>query len=572
MDNIFYKPYIENTKEAHFCYSREVLKNRPIYPTYVLDGGGFFFVNDEFGTQNSDEWAEKIMDGSFFEYWTRNGEFDWSAVFKDYIVDNYTPEFEGSIWINRLYILLPLAQKYMITNEDKYAIKWLEIFTSWVKNNPYTDYSDRPKDLIWENMQVSTRIINIVHSLFMLGDCKLFTKNDMQMIYESIRTHGAELIRELKKKAETDAPDNHVLQMADASIMLAVLFPEFFDSEDFINIANKVVKDNIRNSIFADGCNNEDSITYSHFIARLYLECELFLTNNGRKGINGCKESIQKQYDFLYHFASPEGNTLQIGDSYSRSAFDDIDFVNGFYPLSFDRTLKTHIFYPSKMAVLRNKNYSVYVDAMDMVEWHQHFGRPNIIVYYKSTPVVVDSGGTNYDRGIFFKKMHSAGSHNVIDCKDIKLTVAPSIEKLEFVSFDEKDGIQTLVIKNTVSTDGIEFIWLRTLALSEEKLEITDSVTANRKMNFENIIHTKGCRTGYNAFWATLQPVNKDFTELNLRYKSRMATVRTDSPFELSFEPCLDENNKQNYTQVITRKHFAKEFTDRTTVSGREIR
>ncbi len=572
MDNIFFKPHINDAKESHFCYSRDVLQKNPIYPTYVLDGGGFFFVNDEFGTANSDEWLEKIMDGSFFEYWTRNGIFDWSSVFKDYIADNYTPEFEGSIWINRLYILLPLAQKYMITKENKYAIKWLEIFTSWVKCNPYTDYSDKPKDLIWVNMQVSTRIINIVHSLFMLGDCPVFTKENWKMIYESIRVHGAELIKELKKKAESDAPDNHVLQMADAAIMLAVLFPEFFDSEDFIAVADKVVNDNIRNSIFSDGCNNEDSITYSHFIARLYLECELFLTVNGRKGVDGCKEAIQKQYEFLYQFASPTGKTLQIGDSYSRSAWDDVEFVNSFYPLEFNRTLKTNVFYPSKMAVLRNKNYSVYVDSMDMVEWHQHFGRPNIIVYYKDLPVIVDSGGTNYDRGMFFKKMHGADSHNVVVCRDIPLSVSSCPEKPEFVSFDEKDGLQTLVIKNTVAKDGKEFVWTRTLALSEEKLEITDSVKANCEMNFENIIHTRNCRTGYNAYWATLQPINENSAELNLRYKSKMATVKTDVPFEISFAPCLDEENKQNYTQVITRKHFAKEFTDKTTFSAREIR
>jgi len=571
MSNIFYKPYLKNAREAHFCYTREALSQRPIYPTYVLDGGGCLLINDVFGTSNSDKWLDSIMNGDFFDHWSRDGVFDWKSVFRDYIKDNYTPELEGNIWINRLYILMPLAQKYMITKEKIYADKWLELFSSWVKSNPYTDYSDCPRDLIWENMQVGTRTINIVNSIFMLGECDTFTEDDWHFIYASLRTHGEELLRELRRDALKNAADNHVLQMADAAIMLGVLFPEFFDTDECLSLAEKIVKTNIKLSIFDDGCNNEDSISYSHFIARLYLECELLLTLNGYKGVEGCADAIQRQYKFLYNFASPKGETLQIGDSYVMDAFEDIEFVNSVYPLSFSRERKTVISNSSKMSVLRNEKYSVYIDAMDMTEWHQHFGRPHFTAYAYGLPFVVDGGAINYDRSFIFSTLHSPKMHNVVYCDEIALTRSPSNEKIENVDYGEKNGKQYITVRNTVAGESKSYVWERTIAIDSESITVTDSVKASEAMHFTNVLHLPQYITS-SAWWSTLQPISEDKKLFIFREKSVYEEIKTSEPCELTFPVCVDEKNKMSYSTELTRKHYGKEFTDETVITYRKIR
>lgn len=578
MNNLFLKPFLSNAKkDVYFPYTREKLSERPMFPTYVFDGGAAFFCFDQFGTINSDLLLEKVMDGSLFTYWEREGQFDWCSVFKDFGPIHYTEEWEGHIWLARLYILLIMAQKFQITKDEKYAQAWLKILKSWYQANPYTRYEDCISDKVWQDMQVTWRAINLVHSMFLLGECRSFTRDDWYFLYDLVKLHAEHMYHEGLIHAQDPAPDNHKLQIGTALIMFGVLFPEFFDTTSYIETASKIISDNMHGSIFDDGCNNEDSMSYSHFIARLYLEAELLLKNNGYATIPGCAQSIQKQYEFLYHFSSPTGTTLQFGDSYVMNAMEDISFINSFYPLSFERERTTKLFSSSRMAVLRNQKFDVYVDAMDMTEWHQHYGRPNLIVYAQGRPIIVDSGSINYDRGGLRCHLNSPEGHNVISCEEIPLedhlTKTKATESLKFADFENNGESQKLVIRNQVcSMDGYSYIWTRTLKLYSDRLEIQDHIKASTMLHFVNRFHLPDARTGYYANFVSYQPLSDDCRTISLRMGSMMEIVTTDSPVEVEYGPCVDENNRMNYTQILIRKHFAKEFTDNTTIRFDQIR
>ena len=73
MNNIYYRPYLEQGKTTYFPYTREKLMERPIFPTFNFDGGAFFFANDYFKTTDGDKLLDMIMDGTLFDYWTRDG-------------------------------------------------------------------------------------------------------------------------------------------------------------------------------------------------------------------------------------------------------------------------------------------------------------------------------------------------------------------------------------------------------------------------------------------------------------------------------------------------------------------
>ena len=578
MSNLFLKPFLENARQdVFFPYSREKLSERPIFPTYVFDGGAAFFGFDQFGTIDSDVLAEKVMDGTLFEYWKRDGVFDWCSVFKDFGPIDYTAEWEGHIWLARLYILLMVAQKYCITKDETYAAAWMKILRSWYSANPYTRYENRISDKVWEDMQVTWRAINLVHSMFLLGECRSFSKQDWTFLYDLVRIHAEHMYREGCIHAENPTPDNHKLQIGTALVMFGVLFPEFFDTDAYLKVAGKIITDNMRGSIFEDGCNNEDSMSYSHFIARLYLEAELFLTNNGYPGIPGCAESIRKQYEFLYHFSSPDGMTLQFGDSYVMNATEDIAFVNSVYPLSFSRERTSRLFPASRMAVLHNDRFDIYIDAMDMTEWHQHYGRPTLIAFADGLPVVVDSGSINYDRGGPRCHFNAPEGHNVIECVEIPLedhlTRTRATETLSFVSYENTEEGQRLVITNEVrSQDGRGYLWTRTLRLYPDRFEILDEVRASTAMHFVSRIHLPDARTGYYATGPLYQPLSDDCRTVSLRRSSVMETVRTDLPVEVEYAPCVDIRNRMNYTQVLVRKHFAKAFTETTEFRCERIR
>ena len=567
MSDIFLKPYLcrSDATQAYFSYSREKLCEKAMFPAYVLDGGASFFALDRFGTVNSDQLLPLIMDGSLFDYWKRNGVMDWGSVFRDSSSVDYTPEWEGHIWINRLYVILIVAHQFCRTKDEKYAKAWLEIVKDWDRSNPYTRYENGKCDLVWRDMQVTWRTINLVHSIFLLGECTSFTETDWQYIYGLLKLHADHMYGEGLIHAKDPAPDNHKLQIGMALIMIGTLFPEMFDGNAFIATGSQIVTDNMRNSIFADGCNNEDSMSYSHFIARLYLETELFLQKNGYPTIPGCAETIQKQYEFLFHFASPEGKTLQIGDSYVMDAWADIEFVNSFYPLSVQQERKTKIFESSRMAVLRNDRFDVYVDAMDMTEWHQHYGRPNVLIFADGQPILVDSGSINYDRGGLRCLLNGPEGHNVIACDEIPiddhLTKTAAAERLQFETYDDSK----LVVSNCVTAaDGKSYLWKRTITLFVDRVEICDAVKASELMHFVSRMHLPDCRTGYYMEEYPCQPISADRKMVSLRFGSMMERVSSDTPFEVTYFPCVDSNNRMNYAQVLLRRYASADFCETT--------
>ncbi len=565
MNYIFYKPYLEG-KTVYFPYSREDLVKRPIFPTTVFDGGAFFFANDYLGTTDGDELLDKIMDGSLFEYWKRDGSFQWDNIYWDFRPIGYTSEWEGHIWLNRLYVLLPVAQRFLITKNERYAQIWLKILKSFMEGVPYTRYEDRPADILWRDMQVTWRSISIVHSIFMLGECTSFTEEDWNFIYDTVKLHADHMILEGDKHTSNPAPDNHRLQIGTALTMFACLFPEFFDTERVLDIARKLIVLNMEKSIFSDGCNNEDSMSYSHFIARLYLEAELLLKYNGYPEIKGLHSSVQKQYEFLYKFSSPAGKSLQIGDSYALDAVKDVEYVNSFYPLEFVRERKTCLFEDSRMAVLKNGDLTVYVDAMDMDEWHQHFGRPQFLMFKGELPLVVDSGSVNYDRGWIRKRLNSERGHNVIYAREIPLTKRPSNEALRVTEFVDGD-VKILEIENRVTGENKGYVWVRRFELYSDRLEILDTVKATEKMHFVSRMYLPDCRVGYVP---ATRP--EDLREEKLRFGSFMERVITQTPFEYDFTPCVDKDNRMNYAECIIRRFEADEFSEKTVIRCDKIR
>ena len=347
--------------------------------------------------------------------------------------------------------------------------------------------------------------------------------------------------------------------------MFACLFPEFFDGERVLEIAKQLIVLNMEKSIFSDGCNNEDSLSYSHFIARLYLEAELFLKYNGYPEIEGLHNSVQKQYEFLFKFSSPSGKSLQIGDSYALDAVEDVEYVNSFYPLDFIRERKTCLFADSRMAVLKNNDFTVYVDAMNMDQWHQHFGRPHFLMFKGEMPLVVDSGSVNYDRGYIRQHLNSERSHNVICATEIPLTKRPSNETLRVTEFSDGDVV-TLEIENKVVGENKSYTWVRRFELYSDRLEIVDSVKATEKMHFVSRIFLPDCRVGYTS-------VRERFlNEEKLRFGSYMEKVTTETPFEVEFTPCVDGNNRMNYAEALVRRFDTDKFLERTVIRCDRIR
>ena len=419
---LFEKPWGEavfgRSMPSRYVYPREQLTAEPVFPYFILDGGAFHFANDVLGTTDSDRWLPRIMDGSLMEVFRHGeGEYGWEASFAYTDPVGFRKKYEWQIWPQRLYMTIPLAHAWLRTGEERYAARWLEIVRGWDAAHPYQPFDpDRNyllTDMTWRDMQVAWRTLSLLHGAFMLDDAP-FSAEDWRYLTDFIRLHADHLLEESKDRLERRHAQNHVLQIGVALIMAGALFPELERAGEYIRYGRETVRMNMDRAIFPDGGSDEDSPSYSHFIARLYLEAYLLLENNGLEPVPGLRESVLRQYEWLRVTMAPDGEAPRISDSYGMDARADLARVSRLIPIRTDEERGDVLLPDSRAAVLRRGRLTLLADAMDYRRGHQHAGRPQILLWYGTDPILVDGGCCSYDRWELYLPLMTAAYHNVI--------------------------------------------------------------------------------------------------------------------------------------------------------------
>ena len=419
---LFEKPWGEavfgRSMPSRYVYPREQLTAEPVFPYFILDGGAFHFANDVLGTTDSDRWLPRIMDGSLMEVFRHGeGEYGWEASFAYTDPVGFRKKYEWQIWPQRLYMTIPLAHAWLRTGEERYAARWLEIVRGWDAAHPYQPFDpDRNyllTDMTWRDMQVAWRTLSLLHGAFMLDDAP-FSAEDWRYLTDFIRLHADHLLEESKDRLERRHAQNHVLQIGVALIMAGALFPELERAGEYIRYGRETVRMNMERAIFPDGGSDEDSPSYSHFIARLYLEAYLLLENNGLEPVPGLRESVLRQYEWLRVTMAPDGEAPRISDSYGMDARADLARVSRLIPIRTDEERGDVLLPDSRAAVLRRGRLTLLADAMDYRRGHQHAGRPQILLWYGTDPILVDGGCCSYDRWELYLPLMTAAYHNVI--------------------------------------------------------------------------------------------------------------------------------------------------------------
>ncbi len=572
----YIKPYakeifgVENV--GYYPYPREELIKQPIFPYFILDGGAFNLLNDRYGTTGGDEILELTMSGKLFEIFKYKGEFNWESSFAYTSDTDFRKKYEWQIWPQRLYMTIPLAHKFLQTGDRKYADAWLTIVREWDKAHPYQPFDENilywQTDMTWRDMQVAWRTMSLLHGMFMLEDAP-FTKDEWKYLYDFMKLHMNHLYEEAIDRLKRNHAQNHVLQIGVVLLLAISMFPEFDNIEEMTKIGLDTVEMNLRNAIYDDGGSDEDSPSYSHFIARLYLEALLVIEKNGYPEIVGLRESVKKQYEWLYQCMTPQGKTLQLSDSYSLDVMKDLDYVSRLIDLDFEKVQK-EVYYPdSHIAIFRKGDMTFYADAASFPGPHHHVGAPQILCFYKGEPILVDTGVCNYDRNEMYLTLHMPKCHNVVYCDDFidiwQHKVTPKIE-----SVDLEKG--TISIKTLVEyADGRSFTWVRNIDVSENKIVIDDEAVSETELPFKSRFFLKkndvlfpGMIKGFAGEFKKFKYSDKNIMQL-LR-EDFIMTLTSEKDIYQELSPVMNENNKLDYAVVVESKEYGKVFRNKTEI------
>lgn len=578
MNQQFLKPYItelypSERKERTFMYPREILREEPIFPYFVLDGGAFFFITDAFGNTSTKTMLEKTLSGELFDVLKDGqGNVDFGRAYHMAEKTGMLKQHEWQSWAQRLYMLLPLAQEFMKTHDKKYADKWLEILRLWISQSPYESLNSKVSHvdttMKWRDMQVSWRSMTLIHSFYMLGTYEdAFTKEEWKEIYDFIILNLNHLVDESIYALSAHHLGNHTLQMGCALMTGGCMFAEFPRAKEYYDQGFAVMEACFKENVMPDGGTKEVGPSYNHFIARLYLEAQKSSELNGYPQIEGLHDSVIRQYQWLYSVATKTGRALRFDDAYGMDAHADCERMAKIYPFDLNRTKKSLWKKDSGYILMRNESSELAIDAMRFFGGHQHYGRIQPMYWYQGEEILTDTGCCNYDRTDQYAWSMIAESHSVVESPDFP--VYKSSYDVKVLSFDpEKNTFKGSV---EVSYDGKSYLWERSIALTEDGVRFTDTVKATEEFCFNGRWYLPARQTSLtDGEFVRGSVIPGDFILHGYgclqRLKNGFSQLKSSEILSIDRTPTFDDDNRPSYCERLTWSKKAKEFTVETTI------
>lgn len=494
MSNGYKRPYIDKVyscakQNPVFPYSDETLTSRPFFDFFPLDGGAFHLSNSLLKYHwDARKFGEGCVTGELLEPWMKDGEIDWYKVVEDIDWTGLKPPMEAHVWLNRLYFLLPVAQRYLETGGSRYARRFFDVIADWDEKNPIIPREEIPNKVganIWWDMQVAWRLIVCLYCAYMLRNASEIPEEDWRRLYLFMEKHAERLYTEAEGHLKSGLAHNHVLQIGDALLFTGICYPEMPNAEKYRKIGDRIIEMNRLGAILPDGGSIEASPSYSHFIARLYLEAYLLKLNNGMGQDAALLETIRKQYEWLSCMEDPQGMTLPLSDSYSMSTRRDFELAEKLLGETLVSGAGQNRYLPdSKCAAVHYGDFDLYIDALLYPQWHMHAGKPNLLLYFKGEPLIADAGCCSYDHHSLHTFLQSERAHSTVMIGSLETSKAQAVEdKVACTEADVSESAAEFNFDISGVRDGISFRRSRKIVLNADGLNVRDEVYTEKPCN-----------------------------------------------------------------------------------------
>ncbi|MCW8129964.1 MAG: heparinase II/III family protein [Planctomycetota bacterium] len=556
-------------------YPRALFKRHPIFPLFVLDTGAFLLCVDRFGAADGETLGRALVDGSLFRPWTRDGVFDWDLHHKLTRRSSMRNAAEMQAWINRLYFLLPAAQQFLRTGDEAHARRWYGLFTAWQDAHPYAEQKVRnfykESDLVWFDMQVCWRTLVLIHSAYLLGRSSYLTRPRWQRIYAAIEFGAGLLLKEgARALAAGHGRGNHFLQKGTALLYAGLCFPEFESARACVKTGRAILERMMRSDVFPDGGSVEASPSYSHFIARQFLDACVLLEKNGQPEIPGLRGCVRKQYAWMNQMASPARRTLPFNDSCAMDVDGDLAIAERLLPLRLKKPRRSRFFPSSRAGKLGHGPFELYFDAMPQANfWHDHHGRPNILLYCEGRPLLVDAGAVNYDHFLREEYLTRSRAHNVVEVHaKPEFTIGeewtqpfPEVLVTRFSPGRARSEV-AFVHRFAWPERRLAYTWTRRIVLTARSVRIEDALRSARAISATQRFH----------FAPLNMQAAPDGARATIFFHDRdvvFAKTKGDAsgPLRLAHGPAFDDENRATYAPNLaasargTRLRFAVELS-----------
>jgi len=232
----------------------------------------------------------------------RTNEIKWIINTKNDI------DLKFSLRLNYHQDFITLGLVYCLTNDEKYALKYIDLITDWIKKNPPNI------GINWiDLLEISHRIISWIIALTFFKNSKSITKDHFKLIAKSLYLQVFYIKLNSNKNSY-----NHAIGENYTIFLFSKIFKSFRSINKWYKNSSKILIKQITRQIQEDGVHIEQSTNYHRLVLEIFAL--LLITE---PDIIPSKELklIESMFEFLKYIIKPNGDFPQVGDS------DDAHFI-----------------------------------------------------------------------------------------------------------------------------------------------------------------------------------------------------------------------------------------------------
>ena len=272
----------------------------------------FFKINYAYKEKELIKQSDYICENTFLfqNHWemertnrpvTFNANVDWDCIpFGD-------PEWTYAL--NRHTCFVNLGKAWCCTNNEKYAVKFMELAMDWINRVPLNEES---KKLTWRSIEAGIRCENWLKSMMLFAGCKEISDSFWVEFERTLFLHGEYLMSVngvFHRLSNWGVIQNHGLLLAGI----------YFDKGDWIEEAIKRLEDELHVQTFEDGTQWEQSPMYHGEVLHCSLDSIEHMQRFGIQIPEQIRQKVQKMLYALAMWCKTNGHIPCQSDS------DDID-------------------------------------------------------------------------------------------------------------------------------------------------------------------------------------------------------------------------------------------------------
>jgi hypothetical protein len=246
-------------------------------------------------------------------------EIDWSRDFKSGRKWNLVPsetidaaelsrESDVKVpWeLSRCQHFTALGRGWVIEGDPRLPAEFEAQVRSWIRGNPVG------LGVNWAGtMDVALRAVSWIWALGLFDDAP-FSDGFREEILLSLYRHGLWIPEHLEIG---EVSGNHLLSDALGLVACGTLFRDSEEGRRWLGLGSQLLEREVLSQVEEDGVDIEASVAYHRLALEIFLVGARFLETAGRPPSSAYRARLEKMFDFVEAYVTPEGLSPVVGDA-----------------------------------------------------------------------------------------------------------------------------------------------------------------------------------------------------------------------------------------------------------------